>query len=233
MAMMYLKGMCAEEIAGAVGLDLETVNRELERRREEWRSPWDLNEMRGQELMRLTMIEEQAWNTWERLRDAAAESGEETAENREKAEREVNRNQSRYLDLVLKCSVQRRKLLGLDVPAENPETRTRKEHRERMLRMLSTVRQRAGAGVDAAQARTVEAGRGDVRDATMKEEHGQRIRENVESEERRADGRDRRRSAGVGEMEGEVGEVIKVVRQFEVGPSASVNIYEADPERES
>lgn len=149
---LYLKGMTQEEIAKEVGVDQATVSRDLEMLRErlQWEAVEDVREMRTQELMRLKLIEEEAWDAWERSRDATAESGDEK-ESGEGTKRE-ERNRWRYLEIVLKCSNQRRKLMGLDVeprPMPSPqreEEMSPEELEQRVRNLLESIQWRAEAG---------------------------------------------------------------------------------------
>ena len=160
-ARLYLQGLTQEEIAEQVGVDQATVSRDLEAMRKQlWgEAEEDLQELRTKELQRLSMIEEQAWEAWERSL-AVAESEDEQAEGGAGYARSRERgNACRYLELAYKCSIQRRKLLGLDVSRGARESGRRQSPPERW-EELTTIRQTDEGRLKTTQTRMVPARRG-------------------------------------------------------------------------
>lgn len=195
-ARLFLKGMTQEEAAKELGVDQATVSRDLEalRKQLQWEAAEDVREMRSQELLRLKLIEEEAWEAWERSRDGIAESGDEPGESREGTKRE-ERNRWRYLEIVMKCSNQRRKLMGLDVsprPMPSPppkEDMSPEELEQRVNALLESIQYRANAGGATREKERAGGERGGDRNGAGAEreggkmDHGQWIMENEGEED--------------------------------------------------
>lgn len=91
--------------------------------REEWKrqARQDYQELCDRELLKIQLLEAEAWEHWERANGGPQiREGTEAHETREKQRRGVS--QWKCLELVLRCSVQRRRLLGLELPAVRRQT---------------------------------------------------------------------------------------------------------------
>jgi hypothetical protein len=130
-ARLYLQGQGQTEIALELAMGQSTVSKDLHHIHTAWRESAirDFDAQRDLEIARLNHIEREAWSAWERSQQPAVTtitSGAARAKNTKR----ISRNQCgnpRFLELALRASEERRKLLGLDAPLKiapvNPDGR--------------------------------------------------------------------------------------------------------------
>lgn len=126
---LYLKGWLQVDIAQEVGIDQSTVSRDLKAIRDEWLKSTlvDFNEAEGRELAKIDAVEVEAWAAFERSKEDREISVQESVDgdsNRQKAQirTEGRDGDPKWLEIVLKCSEQRRKILGIDAPVKSEVT---------------------------------------------------------------------------------------------------------------
>lgn len=105
-ARMSLEGSTLREIAAAVHVSFQQVADDLIEVRRRWQESASLDtaEHVASELARLVHVEEEAWAGWRRSLRAT----ERIADGRD--------GRVEFLQTILNCSTERRKLLGLDAP---------------------------------------------------------------------------------------------------------------------
>jgi hypothetical protein len=150
---LYLQGWTQAAIAAEVGVTQPTISHDLEKIQKAWRedSIRDFDLRREIELQKIDRVEREAWAAWERSQkpDQSAQTYDDT--NNRRTRRTVrNRNgDPRYLDIVLKCGVARRELLGLDAPKRmeiETDGPTVSERSARLIAIAVALGQRAGTG---------------------------------------------------------------------------------------
>jgi hypothetical protein len=117
---LQLQGWTQMAIAAEVGISQALVSNDLARIRQSWRESAirDFDAARDQELQKLDRIEREAWAAWQRSQQPTQSATLNGEGGNQKARRTV-KNQNgdpRFLEIVLRCSEARRKLLGLDAP---------------------------------------------------------------------------------------------------------------------
>lgn len=127
-AELHKKGWSQAAIAERLGVTQPTVSSDLKYIREEWRRSMvrDFDLARAQELQRVDRIECEANEGWDRSLKPS-QSAVIQGEGAQQPSRKTVRNQSgdpRFLDILLKCSERRSKLLGLDAPQKVAPTDT-------------------------------------------------------------------------------------------------------------
>jgi hypothetical protein len=123
-AVRYLHGETQDEIAAAIGLDQSGVCRDLHWVHDQWLEDSKLarGERVARELARIDETERQAWQAWQRSQQIAETTRTQKVTEADgtggKLLAEVTRRGSagdaHYLEVVLKCSERRSKLLGLE-----------------------------------------------------------------------------------------------------------------------
>lgn len=134
-AKMYLKGRMKKDIAAHFGLSNASITKDIKAIHTEWKEDRlsDFDDMMQKELMRLDLVENQAWIAWEKsIEDTHQKSIKQTTgdlgERTEKAQKELTMlGNPRYLDIMLKCSQQRSELLGLNAAKKLDHTTNGKE----------------------------------------------------------------------------------------------------------
>lgn len=132
-AELYLQGWLQVDIAQDVGIDQSTVSRDLKAIRDEWLKSTlvDFNEAKAKELARIDAVEVEAWAAYERSKgkrevttqeSAAVGDGEDNARQKVQIRTEDRDGDPKWLEIVLKCSEQRRKILGIDAPTKSEVT---------------------------------------------------------------------------------------------------------------
>ncbi len=116
-ARLYLQGQGQTEIALKLEMGQSTVSKDLHHIHTAWRESAirDFDALRDLEIARLNTIEREAWAAWERSQQPAVTT---ITSGRAPAKR-ITRHQfgnPRFLELALRASEERRKLLGLDAP---------------------------------------------------------------------------------------------------------------------
>lgn len=153
-AALYAKGYYQAEIARMLGISKFTVNRDLLSIQKEWSETRqdDLQQAKQQELAKLTQVEREAWQAWERSQqdavtvkrtEAALEVGDSKSDiDTIKTDTTITGQvgDARFLEQVLRVSERRCKILGLDAPAKvqaSGEFLTREQLLEEILAAVS------------------------------------------------------------------------------------------------
>jgi len=117
------------QIARRLGIPTSAVARDIQAINQEWREKMllDFADLKAKELARLDIIEQEAWDAWYESRrqqvvtEVAVQNsprGEKTSTKRRDERRDPD---GRYLEIIMKCSTQRQKMLGLDQPRQIDE----------------------------------------------------------------------------------------------------------------
>jgi predicted transcriptional regulator len=121
-AELYLRAWTQQRIAEQLGISQTTVCFDLQKIRKHWRESAvrDFDLARAEELQKLEHIEREAYEAWEQSKkpaQSAVVNGEASTAQAKKTIK--NRHgDPRMLEILLKCSAERRKMLGLDAPAK-------------------------------------------------------------------------------------------------------------------
>ena len=153
---LYLQGASQTDIAEQLGIAQSTVCEDLKRICRKWQEAAlrDFAELRSRELQKLDLVEREAWAGWQRSQKPS-QSAVLTGEGGAQHSRKTLKNQvgdPRFLEQVNKCILQRRALLGLDMPPviasaeDRPDgSITLEVRRERVFALLAALGQRDGA----------------------------------------------------------------------------------------
>lgn len=121
-ATRYLRGEQQAEIAGALGVDIATISRDLATLRSLWleSAVRDFDAARAQELAKIDAVEREYWEAWERSKQnkeiSTQEIGADKKVKKASLRKEGQSGNPAYLDGVLKCIERRCQILGLDAP---------------------------------------------------------------------------------------------------------------------
>jgi hypothetical protein len=123
-AELYLQGSSQTAIAEKLNVAQSTICSDLAHCQKTWRAAAnkDFTEIRAQELKHLDLIIREAWAGWIRSQKPA-QSAVVSDKPGSQHSRKTMKNQvgdPRFLDLVAKCILQKRQMLGLDVPPPIP-----------------------------------------------------------------------------------------------------------------
>ena len=153
-APLYLKGLNYREISEQLGLSIKQVSSDILSIKEEWRKAYidDFNEFRKRELLKIDLIEAEAWKAWEkskRGRTSTLKSAEDSqqfgARKSASEEHSGSHGDVQYLQLVQSCVNNRLKLLGAYGAAkiENPESDvdsdSNKFSRDEVLNLIDSI----------------------------------------------------------------------------------------------
>ena len=152
-AHLYTQGFTQMHIAERLGVSQATVSGDLKRVEKQWRADAvrDFDHCREHELQKLSLIEQEAWQAWERSQKPQ-QSADLTGDDSSRPTKKRIRNQygdPRFLALVNQCIATRRALLGLDlvpVPAESGQHANLEERRSRVVALIASLEQRRGVG---------------------------------------------------------------------------------------
>lgn len=146
-AELYLKGIKRQrELAEQVKVDQKTISRDLAVIRQRWRESavQDWNEAVGEELDRLSQIEREAWEAWQKSRQAKETTTDETITDQDgevttgadgtpiayttettkhTLKVEDLYGDPRFLLIIQNCVKERCKILGLYAPEKREENR--------------------------------------------------------------------------------------------------------------
>lgn len=116
---LYIKGWTQAAIAIECNISQPTICDDLAKIRDEWRksSIRDFDVLRERELQRIDRVEREAWAAWERSQQpvqSAVVTGEDVAKRTRKSVQQKY-GDPRFLDVIHKCIIQRRAMLGLDM----------------------------------------------------------------------------------------------------------------------
>lgn len=125
-AKLVLRGYSQTEIAERVGISQPQVSRDLKVIEERWKKSGvrDMDTAKAVELHKINYLETQYWEGWERSQQDAKESKARKvrkaggADEEATMKTETQTGDPRFLDGVLKASIARRDLLGLDAPTK-------------------------------------------------------------------------------------------------------------------
>jgi len=117
---LYLKGWPQTTIAEHLGIGQATVSRDINATHDEWvRSRiQDMDRLKAIELANNNELKREAWAGWERSQQPA-ESTKVTSDGTDKKAEKIVQNRDgdpRFLEVIHKCGIARRDMLGLDAP---------------------------------------------------------------------------------------------------------------------
>lgn len=118
-----------EQLGMDSGYSLRTVHKDVHTLLEEWRETRidDMDKAMQAELARLNEMEKEAWQEWDKSKldhekkrakqqRVSGEGGDDAVRMEQQREEVVGFGDPRYLDIVHKCGIERRKMLGLYSP---------------------------------------------------------------------------------------------------------------------
>lgn len=131
-APLYIQGKNYREIAEILGLTIKQVSVDITTIKEDWRKTYieDFNEYRKRELLKVDLIEAEAWEAWEKSKKGRtskvkmAEDSQQFGSRRSATEEHSeSHGDVQYLQIVHTCVHTRAKLLGMygAAPVNNPE----------------------------------------------------------------------------------------------------------------
>lgn len=186
-APLYLQGLNYREIADKLGLSIKQVSSDILSIKEEWRKAYieDFNEFRKRELLKIDLIEAEAWKAWEkskRGRTSTTKSAEDSqqfgARKSATEEHMDSHGDVQYLQLVQSCVTSRMRLLGaygaakIEAPVTEEEDENQKFSREEVLSLIDSIAGRVVSAATQQPANLLEAMRNgpqDVIDAQYEE----------------------------------------------------------------
>ena len=164
---LVLKGWTQMAIAAHLKVAQSTVARDLDEIKRHWRESAirDFDEAREQEIRKMNLVETEAWAGWLRSQGPvqAASLTEGKDGSRRSSSLKHQYGNPRFLEQIIKCSVHRSALLGLQplpLPQEDPihDHVSLEVRRERVLGLLTQLGERERAGQPGAERRDVEPG---------------------------------------------------------------------------
>ncbi len=149
---MYLKGVPQKDIAAAVCVSVRQIQKDIVTVKGWWLESAQINvgEAIGREIAVLDNVETAAWGEWERSKERSRvttvkEAGEtfKGPEKRAQTETEEAYGDPKLLEVILRCSGQRAKLLGLNAPVAfgdtDPAARDVPSERELVVRYAEAI----------------------------------------------------------------------------------------------
>lgn len=119
-AELFLQSRTQTEIARELGVAQSTVSADLKALHERWRATAlrDFDAARAVELKKLQRIEREAWQAWQRSQEPLETTKVTQVGEDRRAEKSVRHQHGdpRYLEIVHRCIMSRRALMGLDAP---------------------------------------------------------------------------------------------------------------------
>jgi DNA-binding CsgD family transcriptional regulator len=125
-AELALRGRRQSEIAEQLGVTQATVSVDLKRLRDEWRATarQDVAALIARQLDKLSLVEREAWEAWERSKQPAHTTvvyrGGDNEPSKMRQTLKHPTGDPRYLELLRKCLAAERTLVGL-LPAREPD----------------------------------------------------------------------------------------------------------------
>jgi site-specific recombinase XerD len=154
-AHLYTQGYTQMKIAERLGVSQATVSGDLKLIERQWRSDAvrDFDLCREHELEKLSLIEQEAWQAWERSQKPQ-QSADLSDDGSNRPSRKRIRNQygdPRFLALVNQCIATRRALLGLDLLPASMESGLHahislEERRSQVVALITSLGQRPAIG---------------------------------------------------------------------------------------
>lgn len=151
---LYIQGWRQLDIANHVGVAQSTVSLDIAAIHKMWResSIRDFDVLREGELRKLDRLEREAWLAWERSQKPAQAAVMSTDGDRQRTQKTVKEQTGdpRYLDIIHKCNIARRALLGLDAPTKITPTSPDGQHSyhayvmAELMRLAETAQQGPG-----------------------------------------------------------------------------------------
>ena len=119
---LSVRGWAQVEIAQHLGVTQGTICNDLKVVRQQWRDSAvrDFDLAREEMLQSVDTVKREAWDAWERSKKPQQEATVEGEAPRQKTRKRI-RNQNgdpRYLEIILRCNVDQRAILGLDAPTK-------------------------------------------------------------------------------------------------------------------
>lgn len=190
-APLYLKGLNYREISQQLGLSIKQVSSDICSIKEDWRKAYieDFNELRKRELLKIDLIEAEAWSAWEKSKQGrtsrvkSAEDSQQFGSRRSATEEHAeSHGDIQYLQTVQWCVTNRARLLGIYgiAKVENPEADANNDankfSRDEVLSLIDSIAGRVAVVASQTPANLLEAMRnaqssnsGDIIDAEVSE----------------------------------------------------------------
>jgi hypothetical protein len=154
-AQLYTQGYTQVKIAERLGVSQATISGDLKLVEKQWRADAvrDFDLCRQHELQKLSLIEQEAWQAWERsqkpLQSADLAGDESTRPTRKRIRNQYG--DPRFLALVNQCIATRRALLGLDLLPTAVESSQHghvnlEQRRSQVIALITSLEQRPGFG---------------------------------------------------------------------------------------
>lgn len=172
-APLYIQGKNYREIAEILGLSIKQVAMDITSIKEDWRKTYieDFNEYRKRELLKVDLIEAEAWAAWEKSkrgrtsRVKAAEDSQQFGSRRSATEEHSeSHGDVQYLQIVHTCVNTRARLLGMygAAPINNPEAESvesdaNKFSRDEVLNLIENIAGRVAGAVSQSPQNLLEA----------------------------------------------------------------------------
>ena len=156
-AQLHIQGYTQTKIAERLGVSQATISGDLKIIEKQWRADAvrDFDLCRQHELQKLALIEQEAWQAWERSQKPQ-QSADLAGDGSNRPNRKRIRNQygdPRFLALVNQCIATRRALLGLDLAPASMESGsharsnvTFEERRSQVVALIASLEQRPAIG---------------------------------------------------------------------------------------
>lgn len=179
-APLYIQGRNYREIAEQLGLSIKQVASDITSIKEEWRKAYieDFNEFRKRELLKIDLIEAEAWKAWENSKrgrtstSKSAEDSQQFGSRRSASEEHMDSHGDvQYLQLVQSCVTNRMRLLGaygaakIETQNTEEEDEMQKFSREEVLSLIDSIAGRVVSAAAQTPANLLEAMRNNPVDA--------------------------------------------------------------------
>lgn len=179
-APLYIQGRNYREIAEQLGLSIKQVASDITSIKEEWRKAYieDFNEFRKRELLKIDLIEAEAWRAWENSKrgrtstSKSAEDSQQFGSRRSASEEHMDSHGDvQYLQLVQSCVTNRMRLLGaygaakIETQNTEEEDEMQKFSREEVLNLIDSIAGRVVTAATQSPANLLEAMRNSPSDA--------------------------------------------------------------------
>jgi hypothetical protein len=154
-AQLYVQGYTQMKIADRLGVSQATISGDLKLVEKQWRTEAvrDFDLCREHELQKLSLIEQEAWQAWERsqkpLQSADLGGGDSTHPVKKRIRNQYG--DPRFLALVNQCIATRRALLGLDLLPVSMEAGSHgpvslEERKSQVIALIASLEQRPAVG---------------------------------------------------------------------------------------
>lgn len=172
-APLYIQGKNYREIAEILGLSIKQVAVDITSIKEDWRKTYieDFNEYRKRELLKIDLLEAEAWEAWEKSKKGrtskvkTAEDSQQFGSRRSATEEHSeSHGDVQYLQIVHTCVNTRARLLGMygaapinNSESESVESDANKFSRDEVLTLIDSIAGRVVGAVTQAPQNLLEA----------------------------------------------------------------------------